>query len=102
MAIARKIDVDLHNQITLMAGNEQLAALSAQLSARATMGFHAEPYPAHYLLRARQDHTEIVESIVKQDLERAYRAAYNHFSLTLTIIEEAFAKSNRTPSAVSE
>lgn len=93
VVIARRVDVDLHNQITRMAGNAQLAALTAELSARATMGFHAEPYPASYLERARQDHTDIVESIVNQDLERAYHAAFSHFALTLTIMEEALAKS---------
>jgi len=91
-AKARRIDVDLHQQITDMAGNEQLAALSGQLSARATMGFGAEPYPAHYLQLARDEHTALVESIVAQDSERAYRIAYNHFALTLKIVEEAFEK----------
>lgn len=95
-ATARRIDVELHNQVTAMAGNVQLAALAGQLSARATMGFGAEPYPAHYLQIARDEHTQLVESIVSQDLERAYQVAYSHFSLTLKIIEEALEKSNVT------
>jgi len=92
---ARKIDVELHMLITAMAANEQLAKVTAQLSQRATMGLGAEPYPKKYLERARQEHSEIVESIVKQDLERAFRAAHKHFSLTLEIMEEAFSLAER-------
>ena len=99
-AKARQVDVALHQQITTMAGNDQLAALAAQLSSRATMGFGAEPYPSQYLQRARAEHTDLVESIVAQDRERAYQTAYKHFALTLEIVEEAFRKSSvrRNPS----
>ncbi|WP_276122502.1 FadR/GntR family transcriptional regulator [Pararhizobium qamdonense] len=93
-ATARRVDVALHQQITIMAGNDQLAALAAELNSKATMGFGAEPYPSHYLQRARDEHTDLVESIVTQDLERAYQSAYRHFALTLEIVEEAFLKSN--------
>ncbi|OCI97717.1 MULTISPECIES: GntR family transcriptional regulator [unclassified Rhizobium] len=90
---ARKIDVELHKLITVMAANEQLAAVTAQLHARATMGFGAEPYPPQYLQRARLEHSDLVHGIVEQDLEGAYQAAYRHFSLTLTIAQDAFEQS---------
>ncbi|MFF2324335.1 FadR/GntR family transcriptional regulator [Agrobacterium sp. NPDC058088] len=93
---ARRIDVELHNFITIMAANERLAAVTAQLHARATMGLGAEPYPPQYLERVRLEHTQIVKGIVEQNLERAFEAAYRHFSLTLTIAEDALQKSLST------
>ncbi|WP_413814012.1 FCD domain-containing protein [Rhizobium sp. Leaf453] len=99
-ASARRVDVALHHQITNMAANDELAALTAQLSSKATMRFGAEPYPSHYLQRGREEHTDLVESIIAQDLDKAYRTAYKHFALTLEIIKEAFRKSSvgRNPS----
>lgn len=98
-ASARRVDVALHHQITNMAGNDQLAALTAQLSSKATMRFGAEPYPSH-ISNGREENTDLVESIIAQDLDKAYRTAYKHFALTLEIIEEAFRKSSvgRNPS----
>ncbi len=67
-ASARRVDVALHHQITNMAGNDQLAALTAQLSSKATMRFGAEPYPSH-ISNGREEHTDLVESIIAQDLK---------------------------------
>lgn len=89
---ARKIDIELHRLVTSMAGNKQLAAVIAQLNTKATLGFGAEPYPPQYLDRVRAEHAELVGTIVEQDRERAFEVAYRHFSLTFTIIEDAYER----------
>ncbi|RFP01100.1 hypothetical protein BGC31_07235 [Komagataeibacter xylinus] len=89
---ARKIDIELHNFVTTMAGNKQLASLIAQLNMKATLGFRAEPYLPEYLERVRAEHGELTKAIIDQDLERAFQAAYHHFSITFTIIENAYQR----------
>lgn len=88
MSAARELDRRLHAQITAMAGNANLTRLCDQLNARATLGFSSEPYPPDYLDRATAEHTRLVTAIVERDVEAAYRAAYDHFRLTLEIMQD--------------
>lgn len=85
---ARDEDAELHGLIARMARCDELAVLLTQLTAKATLGFGSEPYPASRLDQAREEHTILVRSIVAQDHERAYQMAYQHFSNTVTIISE--------------
>lgn len=95
---ARDEDAELHGLIARMARCDELAVLLTQLTAKATLGFGSEPYPASRLDQAREEHTILVRSIVAQDHERAYQMAYQHFSNTVTIISETLGD---TPIAAS-
>ncbi|MEV0838749.1 FadR/GntR family transcriptional regulator [Actinocatenispora sera] len=86
LSTARELDRQLHAQVTAMAGNANLTALCDQLNARATLGFNSEPYPPDYLDRATAEHTRLVDAIVAGEAEGAFRAAHDHFRLTLDIM----------------
>lgn len=93
---AREEDAELHGLIARMARCEELAVLLTQLTAKATLGFGSEPYPANRLDQAREEHTILVHSIVAQDHERAYQMAYQHFSNTVSIISETLGSPAKT------
>lgn len=86
---ARELDTELHAHIVAMADNAHLAALCEQLNKRATLGFGSEPYPSEYLEQARNEHIELVTAIADRDVDGAERAAREHFSLTLTIMQNS-------------
>lgn len=86
---ARELDQRLHACILEMAANRHLAVQSRQLTARATLGFGSEPYPAESLPRARREHTTLVRAILKRDGDEAFKAAQHHFFLTLAIMEHS-------------
>lgn len=72
-----------------MAGNPYLSTLCDQMNARATLGFGSEPYPREYLQRARDEHEALADAILSRNAGLAYQAAHDHFSLTLTIMENS-------------
>lgn len=86
---ARELDQQLHACILDMAANRHLAVQSEHLTARATLGFGSEPYPAESLPRARREHKMLVQAILKRDGEEAFKAAQHHFFLTLAIMEHS-------------
>lgn len=88
LSAARGADRRLHTEIAAVARNDHLSQLSVKLSADATLGFGSEPYPLEYLERATREHRELVEAIVDRDMERSFRAAREHYALTLEILEQ--------------
>ncbi len=72
-----------------MADNHHLVAQSRQLTARATLGFGSEPYPAESLPRARKEHRELVQAILERRADDAFSVAQHHFTLTLAIMEHS-------------
>ncbi len=96
LSAARAVDHRLHAAVTDMTGNPNLVTLCAQLNARATLGFGSEPYPEDYLRRALEEHTALVRCIVAQDAEGAFRAAHQHFELTLDIMKDGLRRAHRS------
>ena len=88
-SVARQLDERLHDCIMAMADNHHLVAQSRQLTARATLGFGSEPYPAESLPRARREHRELVQAILERRADDAFSVAQHHFTLTLAIMEHS-------------
>ncbi|HET8790258.1 MAG TPA: FCD domain-containing protein [Modicisalibacter sp.] len=86
---ARELDRKLHACILDMAANRHLAVQSVHLTARATLDFGSEPYPAESLPRARREHTTLVQAILRRNGDDAFKAAQHHFFLTLAIMEHS-------------
>ena len=86
---ARALDHRLHGLVARAARNIHLGELSRDLTARATLGLGAEPYPQEYYERALEDHVELIGHVVAGREEEAARAAEVHFSLTLEIMVDA-------------
>lgn len=86
---ARELDRQFHECILDMTRSEHLITQSRHLTARATLGFDSEPYPSDSLPRARNEHIALVEAILSRNGGEAFRAAQQHFTLTLAIMEES-------------
>lgn len=96
-AEARDLDRRLHGQVAAMAHNEHLAAASRALTAEATLGFAAEPYPEEYLHRAGHEHAGLVDAVVAGRAERAADLAAQHFTLTREILEAGLQRARHSP-----
>lgn len=86
---ARELDQKLHACILEMTANRHLAVQSEDLTARATLGFGSEPYPAESLPRARREHRILVQAILERNGNDAFKAAQHHFFLTLAIMKHS-------------
>ena len=92
MALARAWDRRLHALVCAAAGNPHLTALSAQLTAAATLGFGSEPYEQEFFATALHEHEELVGAVVDGDPERAQRTAQGHFALTYLTMERSLQR----------
>ena len=92
MAVARALDRRLHGLVGAAAQNRHLVALSAHLTAAATLGFGAEPYEQDFFVQALGEHEELVAAVVAGDGERAQQVATAHFGLTLTTMEHSLRR----------
>lgn len=92
MAAARALDRRLHGLVGAAAQNRHLVALSAHLTAAATLGFGAEPYEPDFFVRALHEHEELIGAVVAGDAERAQAAAVAHFALTYVTMEHSLRR----------
>ena len=92
MELARAWDRRLHGLVCAAAGNPHLTALSAQLTAAATLGFGAEPYEPEFFDQALHEHAELVAAVVEGDAERAQQVAQSHFVLTYRTMERSLER----------
>lgn len=92
MTQARAADHRLHGLVTTAARNPHLRTLSAHLTAAATLGFGAEPYTPEFYDEALEQHTELVDLVVRGDAEGANRCAQEHFTLTLTTMKASLRR----------
>lgn len=95
MELARAWDRRLHGLICAAAGNPHLTALSAHLTAAATLGFGAEPYEPEFFAQALHEHGELVAAVVEGDAERAQQIAQGHFALTYRTMERSLERAAR-------
>ncbi len=79
---SRSADEALHRAIATATHNRYLLELSAELRAKVSLGFLAEPYSPVLRRRALEQHPALVAAIVDGDAERAARLAGEHFGLT--------------------
>lgn len=82
MGAAREVDARLHAEVVATARNPHLVALSAQLTAAATLGLGSEPYAPEFFTTATHQHRTLVERVVAGDTEGAGTVAAEHFRLT--------------------
>lgn len=92
MVQARAWDRRLHGLVCAAAANPHLIALSAHLTAAATLGFGAEPYEREFFATALREHTELVGAVVAGDAERAQEIARDHFALTYLTMERSLQR----------
>lgn len=92
MALARAWDRRLHGLVCAAADNPHLTALSAHLTAAATLGFGAEPYEREFFAQALHEHTELIGAVVGGDAERAQQIARGHFDLTYRTMERSLQR----------
>lgn len=95
MELARAWDRRLHGLICSAAGNPHLTALSAHLTAAATLGFGAEPYEPEFFAQALHEHGELVAAVVVGDAEAAQRIARDHFVLTYRTMQRSLERAAR-------
>ena len=95
MVLARAWDRRLHGLVCASAHNPHLTALSAQLTAAATLGFGAEPYEPEFFDQALHEHTELVTAVVDGDADRAADIARGHFILTYRTMERSLERAAR-------
>lgn len=95
MELARAWDRRLHGLICAAAGNPHLTALSAHLTAAATLGFGAEPYEPEFFAQALHEHGELVAAVVDGDAEAAQRIARDHFVLTYRTMQRSLERAAR-------
>ena len=92
MVTARARDRRLHGLVCAAAANPHLTALSANLTAAATLGFGAEPYEPTFFAQARHEHEELIAAVVAGDGEQAQRIARGHFALTYLTMERSLQR----------
>ncbi len=92
MVLARAWDRRLHGLVCAAAHNPHLTALSAHLTAAATLGFGAEPYEREFFQQALQEHESLVSAVRDGDAERAQSVARGHFALTYLTMERSLQR----------
>ena len=92
MAAARALDRRLHGLVCAAAQNRHLVALSAHLTAAATLGFGAEPYEPDFFVQALHEHEELIAAIAAGEGERAQQVAQAHFALTYVTMERSLER----------
>jgi len=92
MVLARAWDRRLHGLVCAAAGNPHLTALSAHLTAAATLGFGAEPYEREFFDRALHEHQALIDAVVDGEAERAQEIARSHFLLTFLTMERSLER----------
>lgn len=84
-AESRSADRTLHDAIAAATKNLHLAQLNKSLATAVNLGFGTHPYSTVLHDRALQQHTALVEAIVRGDVEEAGRLAEEHFLVTGTL-----------------
>ncbi len=75
-------DTAIHQAVTDATGNPQVASLTRSLLVTITFGFPIEPYNRDVFDRALDEHTALVEAVVRGDVEQAGHIAQSHFAMT--------------------
>lgn len=94
MVEARRLDRRLHGLICAAARNPHLTSLSAQLTAKVTLGFGAEPYSEEFFAQALTEHEELVRHVVRGEANAANSAAEMHFSMTLETMKAGLKRAS--------
>ncbi|WP_327699077.1 FadR/GntR family transcriptional regulator [Streptomyces sp. NBC_00459] len=95
----RAADSAFHRSVCDATHNPQIAMLSRDLLARASLGFPVEPWGrgerAHFH-RAGEDHKALYEAIASGDPDRAEKIARDHFTISADMIRDVLARVRNT------